>query len=609
MRRSAVVLVAVTALAVALVVAAVDWSPEAARDPARALLLGPLQAFAADRGELLPPFDRAELVVFLLTGVAGVFSGLVVWRLRPADLTARLIVGAGLLWILSGVRRSGDPALFTLGALLTHTALPIVVQIALGYPTGRLRRRWERRAVGGIWFLATAGVAAEWLFFDPRTAPSPHPSTSRNLLLIQDLPGLAAGIQVCVGSATAVAAVAVVCALVARWRAGSVPFRAEFVAIAVAAVLLFTLFATGLLMTTGAVLSGPADQWVLDLRSPAMALLPLTVAFVVTRYYLAHVAIGSAMIEIGTAPLSDGFVEALRRALRDPGLVVWTYSPTARTYLDETRAPRDLPSSARRVTTLESNGSPVGAVIHDESLSTRPELHAAVRSATTLALEHAHLRNELRAQLEEVRRSRERIVTAGNVQRRRIERDLHDGAQQHLVAADIHLGRAKRATDDPAVREMIADAAEELRRALTELRDLARGVYPTALAEGGLSEALTALAERTPLPVEITDRTRTRLPAHVELAAYFVAAEAVANACKHAQADHVEIHIDQDGAALRMRVRDGGVGGAVTIPGGGLHGLTDRAAALGGTLDIDSPPGGGTTVRAVFPLGYPVERR
>jgi signal transduction histidine kinase len=595
----------VTLALVLAVVAAADWSVVATHDPARALTLGPLEAFVADRNGLLPVFSRTELITFLFAGVANVVSGAVVCRFRPEALTGRLVMFAGLLWLASGVRRSSDPALFTAGAVLTYTVIPLAIQIGLGYPKGRLRHRWERWYIAGCWALATVGVASEWLFFDPRSTHSVHESTSRNLLLIQDNPALAAAIQFTVGAVAAVLGVVLVWVLVSRWRSGTRPYRTEFAPVAIGGLITLIVFAMGLFVALNTNLLGPENSWLLNLRNPTMAIWPVVLAYVVRRYHLTRAAIRSAMIEIGAAPISEGFVDALRRALRDPSLVLWTYSEKAGTYVDDegiSQRLSHLPPS-RGVTTLERNGVPAGAVVYDESLSAHPELLAAVHSATTLALEHERLRNELRAQLIEVKRSRERIVAVGDVQRRRIERDLHDGAQQHLVAATIHVSRARQATNDPDVRAILDHGATELRTALAELRNLARGVYPSVLADGGLAAALTSLAERTPLPIEITDTTTERPPARIELAAYFIAAEAVANACKHAEASHVEIHLRLDHSALRLAIRDDGRGGARVTADGGLSGLLDRAIALGGNLTVDSPPGAGTALALTLPFG------
>ncbi|HKS48950.1 MAG TPA: histidine kinase [Amycolatopsis sp.] len=534
-------------------------------------------------------------------------SGAVVMRFRPQARTGRLVLLAGLLWLASGLRRSADPMLFTVGVVLTYTPIPLLIQIGLGYPTGQLRRRWERWYVGGCWFLATAGVAGEWLFFDPRSARAVHASPSHNLLLVRDAPTIAVTVQFAVGVAAFALAVVLVGALVSRWRSGTRAYSAEFTPVAVGGLIGFAVFTAGLLIAANTPLTGPWIGWLLNLRSPTMALLPLVVAFAVSRNHFTRAAISSTVIEIGAAPISEGFGNALRRALRDPSLVLWTYSNKDGCYFDEDGRRRCLSQvpASRGVTTLGRNGVPFGAVIYDESLSAHPELLAAVRSATTLALEHERLRSELRARLSEAQRSRKRIVVAGDVQRRRIVRDLHDGAQQHLVASAIHLRRARQATEDPQVRDLIARGAAELKAALTELRNLAAGVYPAALADGGLAGALTSLAERTPLPVEIIDTTTTRLPTRIELAAYFIAAEAVTNACKHAQASHVRIRLRLADATLRLAVLDDGCGGAAFVPGGGLSGLSDRATTLGGTFTVDSPHGGGTSIAATLPCAEP----
>lgn len=607
--KTVALITTITALLVIVVVASADWSEEAIHDPARALSLGPLGAFTADRSDILPAFSSNELLTFLLAGVATVASGVVVWKFRPDALTGPQIVLIGILWLIPGVRRSSDPALFTVGAVLTYAFVPLAIQTGLGYPTGRLKGWLERWCVGAVWFLGTIGVACEWLYFDPRAAPSTHTSTARNLLLIRNDLELAETLQLTVGIAAAVLSIMMLIVIAARWRSGTQRYRAEFAPIAAAGLFVFVLFASAMLMAaTGGAFPGEEHSWTFDLRNPTFALLPCVVAVVVARYHFAQVAIKSAMIEIGTAPIVDGFVEALSKALRDPNLVLWAYSEKEQRYIDERGMPRELTDvpAGRGVTTLERGGLPVGAVIHDETLSAQPELLAAVHSATTLALEHDRMRTELEAQLIEVQHSRERIVVAGDVQRRRIERDIHDGAQQHLLAAAIQLSRAKRATSDANVRALIEQGESKLQNTLTSLRDLARGVYPSVLTNSGLRAALNSLAERTMLlPVEIIDNLHARPPARIELAAYFVAAEAIANAQKYSDASHVEIHIRDDDATLRLEVHDAGCGGAEFTPDGGLSGLLDRVSALGGTLSVDSPPGAGTTLVAILPFDAP----
>jgi signal transduction histidine kinase len=210
------------------------------------------------------------------------------------------------------------------------------------------------------------------------------------------------------------------------------------------------------------------------------------------------------------------------------------------------------------------------------------------------ALANASAREQLAA-------SRARIVEAGDAERRRLERNLHDGAQQRLVSLSLMLRlAARRVQDDPEATEFLQRAGDELAQALQELRELARGIHPAVLTERGLAPALQALAARAPLPVDV-DLPDERLPAPVEAAAYYLVSEALANVAKHARASEVRVAVDRLDGRVRVEVVDDGVGGADAAGGTGLRGLTDRVEALGGRLAIDSPPGRGTTLRADIP--------
>jgi signal transduction histidine kinase len=211
---------------------------------------------------------------------------------------------------------------------------------------------------------------------------------------------------------------------------------------------------------------------------------------------------------------------------------------------------------------------------------------------------------QLRARLEAAQASRDRAVDSAEAERRRIERDLHDGAQQRLVALAMDLGmaRAKLETDPAAATALVGQAHEEAKRALGELRDLARGIHPAVLADRGLDAAISALAARSPVPVGV-EVTPERLPAPVESAAYFVVAEALANAAKHARPAEIGVRISRHRDLLVVEVIDDGVGGADPAKGSGLRGLADRVAAVDGRLTITSPPGGPTVIRAELPCG------
>jgi signal transduction histidine kinase len=209
----------------------------------------------------------------------------------------------------------------------------------------------------------------------------------------------------------------------------------------------------------------------------------------------------------------------------------------------------------------------------------------------------------LRVRVDDLRDARQRIIAAADAERRRIERDLHDGAQQRLIAVAVTLGLAQtRLETDPAgAATLIAQAREEAQLAVKELRELARGIHPAVLSDHGLHAALEALAARAPVPVEVRGVPVAPLGQAIEAAAYFVTAEALTNVAKHACAEQAFIELTVEPDWLRVQIRDDGVGGA-NPAGSGLHGLCDRVEALDGRLEVDSPPGGGTAVTVVLPL-------
>jgi signal transduction histidine kinase len=244
----------------------------------------------------------------------------------------------------------------------------------------------------------------------------------------------------------------------------------------------------------------------------------------------------------------------------------------------------------------------VAALVHDAALAEEPELVEAVAATARLALENQRLHAELRAQLDEVRASRARIVAAGDEERRRLERDLHDGAQQRLLALGLalQLARAELPERTASADELLADAEHELHEALHELRELARGIHPAILTDGGLTPALRTLAERTSIPVSVAG-PQGRLPPAVETAAYFIVSEALANVVRHAHASQASVAVRANAGRVLVAVEDDGVGGADVAGGSGLRGLRDRAQALGGSLAVTSTPGEGTRVAAELP--------
>jgi signal transduction histidine kinase len=298
--------------------------------------------------------------------------------------------------------------------------------------------------------------------------------------------------------------------------------------------------------------------------------------------------------------------ELLVDALEDPSLELAYWLPEREVYVTEEGREVDLEDAERRgrsVTEVRRDAELVAAIVHDPALDDSRDLVRAAGSAVVLALENERLDAELRARLEELRASRERLVRAGLDERRALERDLHDGAQQRLVSLRLALGLARQHANDPAAAARLVDGAiGELDAALAELRELARGIHPGVLTDHGLQPALSALADRAPLPVRV-EADGARLPHAVESAAYFTVAEGLTNVAKYARANQASVTFTQTNGNAVVEVRDDGVGGADPNRGTGLSGLSDRLAALGGSLRIESPDGGGTVLHAEIPCG------
>ena len=305
-------------------------------------------------------------------------------------------------------------------------------------------------------------------------------------------------------------------------------------------------------------------------------------------------AIGAVIPAQGPA----GLRAALRRALADPALDVLYWVDGG--YVDEDGLAATLEPAGRLIVPVAAHdGSRLAALVGDAGLERHRDMVDAVVTSARLALENARLQAALLAQLTQIRSAQHRIVEAGLAERRRIERDLHDGAQQRLLVASMTLARAGESAEPDA---LIAQAREQLQLALGELRDLARGIHPAVLSQSGLAAASESLVEHAAVPV-LLDVPATRWGAAVESAAYFVIAECLANAGKHAPGSRVSIVVHEEAGGVVVRVSDDGPGGAAFAVGGGLAGLADRVRALGGSFALDSAAEHGTSVTAVIPCG------
>jgi signal transduction histidine kinase len=294
----------------------------------------------------------------------------------------------------------------------------------------------------------------------------------------------------------------------------------------------------------------------------------------------------------------------LAESLGDRSLSIAYWLPDRGIFVDDAGRTVSLPESdSRRAwTAVERDGRRVAAIIHDAELHAGPELVHAAAAAAALALDNERLKADLRARVEDLRVSRARIVQAADEARRRLERDLHDGAQQHLVSLALDLRMLKARLGEGEAAELVEELSGKLTTALAELRELARGIHPAVLTDRGLEPAIQALALRAPLPVEVHIDVGTERPARpIEAAAYFLVSEALTNVVRYARARSVRVEVRRHADDVVVAVRDDGVGGADIRAGSGLRGLADRISALGGELRVSSPPGGGTRITARIP--------
>jgi signal transduction histidine kinase len=347
---------------------------------------------------------------------------------------------------------------------------------------------------------------------------------------------------------------------------------------------------------------GPVPTWVLW---GVFAALPIAVLAVLLQRRLARGAVADLVVDIGIRTEPVDLQAALGRALGDSSLQLAYWVPATGRFVDADGSAVTVsgPGEARVATLVQRDGETVAALIHDPALLENPELVDSACAAAALSLDNERLRAELLARLAELQASRARLVEATDRERRRIERDLHDGTQQRLVsvAMTLALAESRLARDGSSVEPVVREAKQALTAALEELRRLTQGIRPAILIERGLAAALDDLTRRSPLLVRSEVETNGTLPESIEEAAYYVASEALSNVVKHSQASNVRLAAWREDTMLVVEVADDGIGGAHAGDGSGLRGLADRVEALGGRFSIASPPGGGTRVRAAIP--------
>jgi signal transduction histidine kinase len=528
------------------------------------------------------------------------------WR-RPASREGVLLIGAGIGWFFTDWNNPGlgSATAFTFGLIVSALAAPLVAHAALAYPTGRLDSRADLSVL--VFAYASAGLVLGLLpalFFDPgRQGCGLCPA---NLVLIRPEPGLADGLQRA-GLALGLGWVAALAAAGAvRLVRASPPLRQMLWPVLVPAgcylVLASADFAHSLPRGT---LGNDTVDYRLWLGQAAMlVLMALGVAWAWVRDRRARAAVVRLVMDAAQSPQPGGLRDVLAGMLGDSSLeLAYPVGEPPRHVQADGQPASIQPGKGQDVTPLVRGGRTVAILRHRAGLLDDPGLVREVAAAARLGMENERLHAEVLAQLEELRAAQARIVAAGDAERRRLERDLHDGAQQRLVGLSLalRLTRPKPATA-PAARlaGLIDQADHELRLGIDELRELAHGIYPAVLADEGLAAAVETLAETSPIPVTMADFPQERLPAPVEAAGYFLIAEA-SGLIAAAGAGKSTVGAKHDGERLVIQVTSDASASAGHEVEAGLCDVADRVGALGGNLRLECTPGGAITIRAEMP--------
>ena len=552
---------------------------------ALAALLAGLLAAAVIAGSDHVSEPVVAIVFTVGVAYAWIGTGLFAWYRRPGNQVGALMSWTGFAFLLNAFVASNSSAVFTLAALASNVYLAAFVHLLLAYPDGALRGALHRRLAAATYALALVAPLPLLLSaHDASCARCPE-----SFIQITEGTTLGTSGNLLTSIAAVVLAGVLVAVLAGRWRSASGPQRRVLGPLLWSGIVLVTLVAASLAAQT---LAGSAAPDVFALAGQLVfSAVPFAFLGGLLRGQLAQAdAVGELLQKLGEASTGN-LRDLLADALGDPSLQLLYWVEDGWVKRDGRRA--DRPDHA--YTPVELDGELVGAIVHDPGLE--PDALQHVAAAAGLAMRGERLEAALR-------RSRARIVEAGLAERRRLERNLHDGAQQRLVALNLTLRMAQHqiAKAPEKAAEMVAAAQEELSRALQELRELARGIHPAVLSDRGLKAAVEALAVRSPLPVKVVEVPGERLPEPVEVAAYFVIAEALTNVVKYANASAATVAVRRTDGHACVEVRDDGVGGADPGRGSGLQGLADRVGALDGSLALDSPPGSGTTLRAEIPV-------
>ena len=558
-----------------------------------------LLAFAAGATALLMTVAEsgvegvdATRALSVLVGWAFVGSGLYAWGRRPENRLGPLMTLVGYVYLTAQIlTQAHAPLLFTSGMWIGDAWVVFFVLFLLSFPHGRLTSTFDLVVISMFALMAVPLELLWLLFFDP--------GDGKNVLLAWPSSSVAGHVDSAQRALVVTASVVLAVRLSRRWIHASPPLRRALVPVLVgsAAILLASIL-VGL------------DKFQVEFETArwlvlgAYIAIPLVVLGGILHSRLARSTVGELFIELRDDPAPADLRDVLAGALRDPSLTLAYWLPEFGSYADHEGRGVELPGpdGQQRLTPIDRDGVHVAALLHDPALADEPELLDAVTAAAGIAIENGRLHAELKARLEELRGSRFRVIEAEQKERQRLERNLHDGAQQRLIALSLELSLLEeQLEDDPALSERLGFARREIAASLGELREVAHGIHPAVVSGHGLDVALEQLVARAPVPIRLTLRVGERLPEQLEVAAYYLVSESLANLGKHAEASSATVEVTRSEGQLLVEVADDGIGGADTERGSGLRGLADRVEALGGRLRVWSPVGGGTRVRAEIP--------